>query len=158
MSHQVLTKYQRRRVNNYQYKSTWSGTTSNGWLTRKWPGVRASHRHPQLVSGLKVSISASIVVNSSNVSLVFAMTFPRCVFRLLTAASQRPSKWGVLPGMNLHSTVLEEQKSAITSWFFLSYRNSKFLQFSSCSGEVSTMIAPKYIWMPMLCHEPLETS
>ena len=144
MWHQVLTKYQRRRVNNYQYES---GTTSNGWLTRKWPGVRASHRHPQLVSGLKFSISASIVVNSSNVCLVSAMTFLRCVFRLLTAASQRPSKWGVLSGMNLHSTALEEQKSAITSWFFLSCRNSKFLQFSSCSGEVSTMIAPKYVWL-----------
>ena len=121
---------QRRRRERVRYENEGSGRASMGLPMRKWPGVSASI--PSSSEGRETrgrllrhaSTWVSTVVNSSNVSFTLATIRFRWVFKLFTAASQRPPKCGACSGMNFHCMPWVEQNSEMVVCALWVSRNS----------------------------------
>ena len=97
------------------------GIASRGLPMRKCPGVKASMPSSSSgrgTSGLllrQASIWHKTVESSSKLSFTLPMIRARCFFRLLTAASHNPPKWGALSGIKSHAMPWDVQKSVTAS-------------------------------------------
>lgn len=113
-----------RRREMERYEKERSGRDSRGRPIKKCPGVNASIPSSSQGKGAKglllrhASTWVRMVVNSSKVNLVLAITHLKWVFILLTAASQRPPKWGAHSGIKFHTIFCDEQNSEMIPCVF----------------------------------------
>ena len=117
---------------------------------KKWPGIIISIPSSSESLAIKgrlfkhASICVRIVQHSSKVVLTLAVTRFRWNFKLLTAATQMPPKWGDLLGINLHCILCEVQNWETSAWVFWSWRN---VANSLSSFLAPTKLLPWSLWI-----------